>query len=87
MDALLSCEYQMTDLISRFQEYLEYDDVRFFSLYYLSKLLKDKTDQVTECYATVKIQRKYIKKERMLIVGSMTYEAFETMFQNVIRLK
>lgn len=47
LTVLIHNDFDMTELISRFREYLEYDDVRFFSLVYCDNLLKAKKNQVS----------------------------------------
>ncbi|CAG2215547.1 NOC4 [Mytilus edulis] len=57
MRGLISVDYNHKDLITRFQEYLDYDDVRFHVLKFLIKDIKEKKQQVNNIsnggYATV----------------------------------
>ena len=49
----LVCEDQnCKELIGRFQEYIEYDDVRFYLLKYMVKDLKEKKQQVSKCVSS-----------------------------------
>ena len=43
---LTNDEMNCSSLIGRFQEYLEYDDVRYFTMKSLSQLLKDHKEKV-----------------------------------------
>ena len=52
LESLLSSEQSMVELIARFQEYMEYDDVRYLSLKYCHTTVKERKTQVGASYSS-----------------------------------
>ena len=47
ISSLMQCENESTDVIVKFQEYLEYDDLRYFTMKSMLELLKSDSDVST----------------------------------------
>ena len=46
IEGLLSCKHKLSSLITRFQEFLEYDDVRYYTMNTALRIVKEQSKEV-----------------------------------------